>query len=89
MFGNNASGAQDMARRLAERKSILDYVKEKLPNASLVTFQNPSDAAAAFIQGKADAYASNRYAVHAIAMQHPDWTSTNRVGAIIRGMYAE
>lgn len=28
MFGNNASGAQDMARRLAERKSILDYVKE-------------------------------------------------------------
>jgi metallo-beta-lactamase class B len=23
------------------------------------------------------------------AMQHPDWTATNRVGAIIRGMYAE
>jgi len=23
------------------------------------------------------------------AAQHKDWTSTNRVGAIIRGMYAE
>jgi polar amino acid transport system substrate-binding protein len=64
---------------LTQGSSILDYVKEKLPNASLVTFQNPSDAAAAFIQGKADAYASNRYAVHAISVQHPDYVVSKTI----------
>jgi polar amino acid transport system substrate-binding protein len=64
---------------LTQGSSIIDYVKEKLPNASLVTFQNPSDAAAAFIQGKADAYASNRYAVRAIAQQHPEYVVSKTI----------
>jgi polar amino acid transport system substrate-binding protein len=59
--------------------SIVDYVKEKLPNAVLVLFQNPSDAAAAFIQGKADAYASNRYAVRAIAQEHPEYVVSKTI----------
>ena len=50
---------------IAQGSSIVDYVKEKLPNAELVQFQNPSDGAAALIQGKVDAFASNRYAVRA------------------------
>ena len=64
---------------LTQGSSILDYVKEKLPSASLVTFQNPSDAAAAFLQGKADAYASNRYAVRAIALKQPDYEVSHTI----------
>jgi polar amino acid transport system substrate-binding protein len=64
---------------LTQGSSIVDYVKEKLPNANLVTFQNPSDAAAAFIQGKADAYASNRYAVRAISQQHPEYVVSKTI----------
>jgi polar amino acid transport system substrate-binding protein len=58
---------------LTQGSSVIDYVKEKLPNAILLTFQNPSDAAAAFVQGKADAYASNRYPVLVIAKDHPEY----------------
>ena len=64
---------------LTQGSSILDYVKEKLPSASLVTFQNPSDAAAAFMQGKADAYASNRYAVVVIAKQQPNYVVSKTI----------
>ena len=64
---------------LTQGSSIVDYVKEKLPNAELVTFQNPSDAAAAFIQGKADAYASNRYAVRVISEQQPNFVVSDTI----------
>jgi ABC-type amino acid transport substrate-binding protein len=64
---------------IAQGSSIVDYVKEKLPNADLVQFQNPSDGAAALIQGKVDAYASNRYAVRAISQQQPNFVVSNTI----------
>jgi polar amino acid transport system substrate-binding protein len=64
---------------LAQGSSIADYVKEKLPNAQLVTFQNPSDGAAALLEGKVDAFASNRYAVRVISHEHPDYVVSETI----------
>jgi ABC-type amino acid transport substrate-binding protein len=61
---------------ITQGSSVIGYVKEKLPNADIVTFQTTSDAAAAFVTGKVDAYASDRSSLRTVAQQHPEYTIT-------------
>jgi ABC-type amino acid transport substrate-binding protein len=61
---------------LTQGSSIIAYVKEKLPNAVLVTFQNAADCAAALLQGKVDAYATDRSGARAIMKRQPDYGVT-------------
>jgi polar amino acid transport system substrate-binding protein len=58
---------------LTQGSAVIDYVKEHVPNAQFVTFQESAHAAAALIEGKVDAFASNRYGARTIARQHPDF----------------
>jgi ABC-type amino acid transport substrate-binding protein len=61
---------------IGQGSSVIDYVKEKVPNAVFLQFQNTSEGFAAVLQGKADGYASDRYAANAVAHDHPGYVVT-------------
>lgn len=58
---------------LTQGSSIIDYVKEHVPNAQFVMFQESAHAAAAALEGKVDAWATNGYAARAVAKEHPQF----------------
>jgi putative glutamine transport system substrate-binding protein len=58
---------------LTQGSAVIDYIKEKVPDAQLVLFQESAHAAGAMIEGKVDAYATDGYAARAIAKDHPDF----------------
>ena len=64
---------------LTQGSAVIDYIKEHLPDAQFVMFQETAHAAGAMIEGRVDAYATDGYAARAIAKQHPNFA----VGDII------
>jgi polar amino acid transport system substrate-binding protein len=60
---------------LTQGSSIIDYVKEHVPNAQFVMFQETGHAAAAVLEGKVDAWATDGYAARAISKEHPEFVT--------------
>ncbi len=57
---------------LTQGSSTIDYVKQAVPNALVVTFQDDNDVALAVLQGKVEAAAFNRLAAQKVVARHQD-----------------
>jgi polar amino acid transport system substrate-binding protein len=53
--------------------ATIDYIKQKLPTAQFITFQDDNDVALALLQGKVDAAGSNLFSAQQIVAKHPDY----------------
>jgi polar amino acid transport system substrate-binding protein len=60
----------------AQGSPNVDYIKEKLPNAQIVAFQNQPDVFAALFAGKVDAAGADSFNAMQVTKQHPGYVVT-------------